>query len=35
MIYAELASRIDVTEISIFDLIDMDEGKRPVRGVPP
>lgn len=35
VIYAELAARIDVAAVSILDLIDIDEGRRPVRGIPP
>lgn len=29
-IYSDLASRIDVVNISVLDLIDMDEGKIPI-----
>jgi hypothetical protein len=31
-VYSVLASKIDVTAVSILDLIDMDEGQIPIRG---
>lgn len=30
--YSEMASIIDVATLSVFDLIDMDEGRRPIPG---
>jgi hypothetical protein len=31
-VYRELASRIDVANVSVLDLIDMDEGRIPIKG---
>lgn len=31
-VYADLASRVDVGSLNVFDLIDMDEGRIPIPG---
>lgn len=31
-VYAELAARVDVGSLSVLDLIDMDEGRLPIKG---
>jgi hypothetical protein len=31
-VYPELAARVDVGSLSVLDLIDMDEGRLPIKG---
>ena len=31
-VYPELATQVDVSSLSVFDLIDMDEGRLPIKG---
>ncbi|MHB8483469.1 MAG: DUF5069 domain-containing protein [Nitrospiria bacterium] len=30
-VYSDLASKVDIGSLSVFDMIDMDEGRQPIR----